>query len=75
MLPISIRGVKTTDITERSVRGILNGLADAAPAENLIHAGWSRCVGVADVADVVRLMLCAMAAGGTFVRQGNAVAW
>jgi hypothetical protein len=32
MLPISIRGVKTTDITERSVRGILNGLADAAPA-------------------------------------------
>jgi hypothetical protein len=38
----------------------------------LVEADW---VGVADVADVVRPMLCAMAAGGVFVRQGNAVAW
>ncbi len=41
-----------------------------APAENLIHAGGSRCEGVADVADVVR-------DGGRWgVRvTGNAVAW
>jgi hypothetical protein len=39
-----------------------------APAENLIHAGGSRCM-------EVRPMLCAMAAGGALVLQGNAVAW
>ena len=32
-------------------------------------------MGVADVADVVRPMLCAMAAGKAFVRQVNVVAW
>jgi hypothetical protein len=38
----------------------------------LVEADW---VGVADVADVVRPILCAMAAGGVFVRRGNGVAW
>ena len=52
--------MKATDITERSAHGILNRLAGDAPAENLIHAGGSRCVGVADVADGVRPMLSAM---------------
>ena len=49
--------------------------AAVAPAENLIQAGGSRCMVVADAADAVRPMLWAMAAGGALVRQGNAVAW
>jgi hypothetical protein len=40
---------------------------NAAPAENLIHAGWSGCTGGADV---VR-----DSGWAALVRRGNAVAW